>query len=102
WSADPTGAELRCGEHDDLRLALRDRIRNADLMQPRVRGIARIDLAQVQHVAGDQVTAPRRWGAWRRGARGCEDIDGEARHRNWPVSLPGKHLKAPGAGPLKG
>src|SRR5262245_22787713 len=59
--ADPTGTELRRGKHDDLRLALRDRIRDANLMEPWVRGIARIDLTQVLHVAGDQVVAPRRW-----------------------------------------
>src|SRR5215510_2754962 len=43
-----------------------------------------------------------RWSAGRRGARCLEDVDGEARRFNWPVSLLGKYLKAPGAGPLKG
>src|SRR5262249_12079138 len=92
WPADSAGAERRRGKHDDLRLALRDRIRDADLMQSWIRGIARVDLAQVLHVAGDQVVAARRWGAWRRGAGGCKDVDAESRHLDWPVHLPGKHF----------
>src|SRR5262249_23746150 len=87
WPAYLTGTELRRGEHDDLRLALCDRIRDADLMQPRIRGIARIDLAQVLHVAGDKVVAARRWCPWRRGAGGFEDVDSESQHLNRPVSL---------------
>src|SRR5262245_40954248 len=102
WPADPTGTELRRGKYDDLRLALRNRIGNADLMGPRVRGIARIDLVQVWHVAGNQFMTPRSGGAWLGGTGGREDVDGEARHRHRPVSLLGKHLKAPGAGPLNG
>jgi len=59
-SADATGAVFRRGEDDDLGLAATDRIRDPCLMQPRVGRLARIDLRQVAHVAGDEIVAARR------------------------------------------
>src|SRR5262245_66075274 len=58
-ATDAAGAEFWCSKHNDLRLALRDRIGNADLMQSWVRWIARIDVSQVGDITSDEVVAAR-------------------------------------------
>src|SRR5712691_4470438 len=102
WSTDPAGAELGGGKHDHLRLALRDRVGDTGLMQPGIRRLTRIDLAQVTDLTGDGIAATRCW----RPRHGCggdlEDIDAQARGRNWSVALLRAYLEAPGAGTHKG
>src|SRR5438128_293828 len=77
WSTDAADAEFWRGKHDHLRLALCDRIGNADLMQSRVRWIARIDVSQVRDITGDEVVAAWSWRSKRRGARNFQDIHGK-------------------------
>src|SRR5207244_3316108 len=55
WSTDPAGAKLWGRKHDHLRLTLRDRIGNTGLMQPWIRRFARVNLAQVADLTGDEV-----------------------------------------------
>src|SRR5215510_2327658 len=102
WSTDAAGAEFRCGKHNDLWLALRDRIGNADLMQARVWWIAGIDVVQVGDITGDEVVAAWGWRTGCRGARRFLDIHGKSRHLRGTVALHGQHLQTPGARPRKG
>lgn len=52
-TAHPSEAELRCRENNELGLALSDGIRDPYLMQPRIRRLARVDLAQIVDIAGN-------------------------------------------------
>src|SRR4029450_2100711 len=98
----PAGAEFRCGKHNHLRLTLGNRIANADLMQPRVRWIARIDVAQVGDITGDEIVATWGWGTERWGAGSFQDLHGKFRHLRGTVDRRGQYLQTPGARPLKG
>src|SRR5215510_3999539 len=102
WSTDAAGAEFWRGKYNDLRLALGDRIGNADLMQARVWWIAGIDVVQVGDITGDEVVTAWGWRTGCRGARRFLDIHGKSRHLRGTVALHGQHLQTPGARPRKG
>src|SRR5262249_33848886 len=87
WSTNPAGAELGGRKHDHLWSTLLDRVGNTGLMQPGIRWFARIDLAQVADLTGDEVAAARCWRTWRRCRGDFEDIDAQSGCLNRPVAL---------------
>src|SRR5215510_2016408 len=101
-SADAAGTELWGRKHDHLRFTLRDRVGNTGLMQPRIRRFARINLAQVTDIAGDEVAATRCWCTPQRCGGDVEDIDTQAGCLKRTVALLHEYLQAPGTGTSKG
>jgi len=101
-AADAARAQPRRREHDDLRLALSDRVGDAGLMQAGIRRLTRIDLAQVADIGGHHVPAARGGRARHRCTGDREGVDGQSRGLNPSVTLLREYFKAPGAGPLKG
>src|SRR5439155_24306760 len=101
-SADPAGAVLRRREHNHLRLALPDCVRDTGLMQPGIWRLTRIDLAYVADVTGDEIAAARRWRPRHRRAGDLEGVDAQSCCLNRPATLLRQDLEAPGAGTIKG
>src|SRR6185503_13317262 len=101
-AAHPTGTVPRRREHDHLRLALRDRVRDPRLMQPRIRRLAGIDLFQVADVAGDEVPTARSRRPDHRRERRRQGADAQPRRLDGAVAQLREDLEAPGAGAWKG
>src|SRR4029453_12416708 len=56
WPAHAAGTELRRCKDNELRLSLRDRVNDSNLMQARIGPQARIDLTQILDVASNEIT----------------------------------------------
>src|SRR5207302_1002249 len=92
----PTGAVFRRREDDDLWATVADRIRDYRLMQPRIRWLARVDLPQVAHVAGDEVAGARSRRSRHRAAWLRQRIHAPARRLHGAVGAPDDDLETPG------
>ena len=102
WPTHTSGAKSGGCKPDDLRRALRDRISDANLRQPQIEGFARVDLAQLPDVAGDEIAAPWSGGSHRWGAGGRKNREAKASHLRRSLAPFSEHLEAPWSGLGKG